>query len=133
MLRASTLASIAFLVLMTPASAFDLVVVNQANLSVIHKLYLAPAKTNQWGENKLQNQTVAKNGRFTVRDVPAGMYDLKVIDDDDDSCVIPDINIDQNKEWKLTDKVMLQCVFKGKEGSAGMEQLLGGILGRGGK
>jgi hypothetical protein len=45
---------------MMPASAFDLVVVNQANFSVIHKLYLAPAKSNQWGENKLQNQTVAK-------------------------------------------------------------------------
>jgi len=133
MLRASTLASVAFLVLMTPASAFDLVVVNQANLSVIHKLYLAPAKTNQWGENRLQSQTVAKSGRFTLRDIPAGVYDLKVIDDDDDSCVVPDINIDQNKEWKLTDKVMLQCAFKGKEGSAGLEQLLGGILGQGNK
>ena len=114
MLRASTLTSIAFLVLMTPASAFDLVVVNQANLSVIHKLYLAPAKTNQWGENRLQSQTVAKNGRFTVRDVPAGMYDLKVIDDDDDSCVFSNINIDQNKEWKLTDINMIKCVFTSK-------------------
>jgi hypothetical protein len=129
MLRASTLASVALLALITPASAFDLVVVNQANFSVIHKLYLAPAKSNQWGENKLQNQTVAKNGRFTVRDIPAGVYDLKVIDDDDDSCVVPEINIDQNKEWKLTDKVMLQCVFKDKKGSGGVEQLLKGVLG----
>lgn len=126
MLRALALTSVAILALMAPASAFDLVVVNQAHFSVIHKLYLAPAKSNQWGENKLQNQTVAKNGRFTVRDVLAGMYDLKVIDDDNDTCVVPEINIDQNKEWKLTDKIMLQCVFKGKEGS----QLLGGILGR---
>jgi hypothetical protein len=132
MLRASTLASVALLLLMAPASAFDLVVVNQADFSVIHKLYLAPAKSNQWSENKLQNQTVAKNGRFIVRDVPAGVYDLKVVDDDDDSCVVPEINIDQNKEWKLTDKVMLQCVFKSKEGS-GLEQLFRGALDRGGK
>jgi hypothetical protein len=130
----SLVASLALVVLAVPASAVDLVVVNQANFSIIHRLYLAPAKSNQWGENKLQNQTVAKNGRFTVRDIAPGVYDLKVIDDDDDSCVVPEINIDQNKEWKLTDMVMLKCVFKGKEGSASsLEQLLGGALGRGSK
>ncbi|HEY7246635.1 MAG TPA: hypothetical protein VH678_22405 [Xanthobacteraceae bacterium] len=131
MLRASILAPIALAALIAPASAFDLVVVNEANLSVIHKLYLAPAKSNQWGENKLQSQTIAEKGRFTVRDVPAGMYDLKIIDDDDDSCVVPDINIDQNKEWKVTDKTMLECASKKEDSS--LEQLLGGALGGGSK
>ena len=60
-------------------------------------------------DDKLQNQTVAKNWRFTIRDISGGVYDLKVIDDDDDACVIPNINIDQNKEWKLTDKIMMTC------------------------
>ena len=29
-------------------------------------------------------------------------------------CVVPNINIDQNKEWKLTDIVMLSCAVKPK-------------------
>ena len=115
MLRASILASVSLLTLIAPASAFDLVVVNEASFSAIHKLYLAPAKSNAWGEDKLQNQTVAENGRFTVRDIPAGVYDVKIIDDD--SCVVAEININENKELRLTDEMMLQCAFKAKERS----------------
>jgi hypothetical protein len=37
-----------------------------------------------------------------------------VIDDDNDTCVFTDINIDQTKEWKLTDTAMTGCVFKSK-------------------
>ena len=117
MLRASILPSVALLALIAPASAFDLVVVNEASFSAIHKLYLAPAKSNAWGEDKLRNQTVAENGRFTVRDIPPGVYDVKIIDNDDGSCVVAEINIDENKELRLTDEMMLQCAFKAKERS----------------
>jgi hypothetical protein len=118
MLRASILASVALLALIAPASAFDLVVVNEASFSAIHKLYLAPAKSNAWGEDKLQNQTVAENGRFTVRDIPAGVYDVKIIDEDDDgSCVVAEITINKNEELRLTDEMMLQCAFKAKDRS----------------
>jgi hypothetical protein len=113
MLRA-LIALLASIVLVGAASAFDLVIINEANFSIIHELYIAPAKSQKWSDNKLQNQTVAKKGRFTVRDIPAGVYDLKVIDDDKHSCVVQDINIDQNKEWKLTDMIMIPCVFKSR-------------------
>ena len=46
MLRLST-ASLAFAALIAPASAFDLVVVNKAETSIIHKLYIAPAKSDK--------------------------------------------------------------------------------------
>ena len=63
MLRASIM-SVAWVTLVVPASAFDLVVVNESNFSVLQKLYIAPAKTKNWSGDKLQNQTVGKNGRF---------------------------------------------------------------------
>ena len=68
-------------------------------------------------KNKLQNQTVAENGRFTVLDIPAGAYDVKIIDDDDESCIVAEININKNEELRLTDEMMLQCAFKAKERS----------------
>ena len=76
MLRASIM-SVAWVTLVVPASAFDLVVVNESNSSVLQKLYIAPAKTKNWSDDKLQNQTVSKNGRFTIHDVSKGIYDLK--------------------------------------------------------
>ena len=113
MLRAST-ALVGLLLLIGPAAAVDLVVINEANFSIIHQLYIAPAKSQNWSENKLPDQKVAKNGKFTIRDLVAGAYDLKVVDDDDDSCVFSNINMDQNKEWKLTDINMIKCVFTSK-------------------
>ena len=44
MLRASIM-SVAWVTLVVPASAFDLVVVNESKSSVLQKLYIAPAKT----------------------------------------------------------------------------------------
>jgi len=76
MLRASIM-SVAWVTLVVPASAFDLVVVNESNSSVLQKLYIAPAKTKNWSDDKLQNQAVSKNGHFTIHDVSKGIYDVK--------------------------------------------------------
>ena len=113
MMRAS-MSLLSLLVLLVPASAADLVVVNEAYFSIIHQLYIAPAKSNNWSENKLQSKKIARTERFTISNLAPGMYDLKVIDDDNDTCVFPDINVDQNKEWKLTDNAMVGCVLKSK-------------------
>ena len=80
-----------------------------SNYSVLQKLYIAPAKTKNWSDDKLQNQTVGKNGRFTIHDVSKGIYDLKETDDDNDTCVFPNISVDQNMEWKLTDAMIDNC------------------------
>jgi hypothetical protein len=89
MLRASIM-SVAWVTLVVPASAFDLVVVNESNSSVLQKLYIAPAKTKNWSDDKLQNQTVGKNGRFTIHEVSKGIYDLKETDDDSKSSAARD-------------------------------------------
>ena len=113
MMRAS-ISLLSLLMLVAPASAADLVVVNEAYFSIIHQLYIAPAKSNNWGENKLQSKKIARTERFTISNLAPGMYDLKVVDDDNDTCVFPDINISQNQEWKLTDNAMVGCVLKPK-------------------
>jgi hypothetical protein len=81
---------------------------------IIHQLYIAPAKSNNWGENKLQTRKVARTERFTISNLAPGVYDLKVVDDDNHTCVFTDISIDQTKEWQLTDNAMISCVFKSK-------------------
>ena len=49
MLRAS-IALVGLLLLIGPAAAVDLVVINEANFSIIHQLYIAPAKSQNWSE-----------------------------------------------------------------------------------
>jgi hypothetical protein len=56
MLRASIM-SVAWVTLVVLASAFDLVVVNKSNSSVLQKLYIAPAKTKNWSDAAISRNT----------------------------------------------------------------------------
>ena len=107
MLRAA-LASTVLLALIASASAVELTVVNGSKYAV-HKLYVALSKSKKWGSDQLGNHTVEPNEKFTLRNIPEGTYDFKLVDEDDDSCVASGINFDQDKEWTLTDALMENC------------------------
>jgi hypothetical protein len=103
-----SIVSLALVALIAPASAFDLLVINDSKYA-IRKLHVAPAKSKKWGDDKLQGNSIGPNGRFTVRNIPAGAYDMKVIDEDDDTCVASNINVDRDKEWAFTNSAIENC------------------------
>ena len=107
MLRA-TLAAVSILAMLTSASAVELVVVNNSE-STIHHLYVAPSKSKKWGTDQLGNHSIQPKERFTLRNVPEGTYDFKLVDEDDDSCVASGINFDRDKEWTITDELLENC------------------------
>lgn len=45
----------------------------------ICELYLSPASQEEWGVDQLAGQTIAVEGQFTLKNVPAGLYDAKAI------------------------------------------------------
>jgi hypothetical protein len=102
------LASVSLLSMIASASAVDLVVVNQSEYKV-HHLYVALSKSKKWGSDQLGNHSLLKNERFTVSNIPVGTYDLKIVDEDDDVCVVSGINFDRDKEWTLTDAAIENC------------------------
>jgi TRAP-type C4-dicarboxylate transport system substrate-binding protein len=63
-------------------SAFDLVVVNESNYSVLQKLYIAPAKTKNWSDDKLQKPDptyqFAKNYAAAIERDSAGRIKTEV-------------------------------------------------------
>jgi len=107
MLRAA-FASVSLLAMMASASAVDLTVVNQSKYT-LHQLYVAPSKSKKWGSDQLGNHSIGPNEQFTLRNVPEGTYDLKFVDEDDDSCVASAINFDRDKEWMVTNELIDNC------------------------
>jgi hypothetical protein len=107
MLRAA-LASVSLLAMMASASAVDLTVVNQSKYT-IHQLYVALSKSKKWGSDQLGNHSVGPNEQFTVRNIPEGTYDLKFVDEDDDSCVVSGIQFDHDKQWTITNEAIDNC------------------------
>ncbi|MFO7586219.1 MAG: hypothetical protein R6W69_15935 [Anaerolineales bacterium] len=49
----------------------------------ICELYLSPASQEDWGVDQLAGQTISVEGQFTLRNIPAGLYDARLIGCDD--------------------------------------------------
>jgi hypothetical protein len=105
----SSLAGLALAVAISPAMSADLAVKNNSQY-VIHKLYVSPSKSKKWGADQLGQNSVAKGQEFTVRNIPAGVYDLKIVDQDDDSCLVENVDMSSsNITWTLTDAIIETC------------------------
>lgn len=108
MLLRTVFAPVLLLATIGSASAVELTVVNNSQYAV-HKLYVALSKSKKWGTDQLGNASIMSKEKFTLRNIPEGTYDLKIVDEDDDSCVVSGINFDRDKEWTLTDAIMENC------------------------
>jgi hypothetical protein len=49
----------------------------------ICELYLSPASQEEWGVDQLAGQNIPVDGQFTLRNIPAGLYDARAIGCDD--------------------------------------------------
>jgi hypothetical protein len=99
--------------LAVPVSAASVRIVNSSAWE-IHHLYLSPSDTVNWGPDQLGDAIIASNsGDFTLTNIPADDYDIKIVDEDGDECVIEDVDIDAAHEtWSITSKDLLACQSK---------------------
>ena len=86
-------------------------VVNRSDWE-IHELYLSSIDEDKWGPDQLGTQIIAaKNGRFKLSGIPVGDYDVKLVDEDEDECVVEGVEIgaEGSEEWVITSKDLLKC------------------------
>jgi hypothetical protein len=84
-------------------------VINQSKWE-IHHLYLSPSRSNHWGEDLLGEDILEKGDQITLTDIACDHYDIKVVDEDGDECVIENESLCGDKAfWKITDKELLAC------------------------
>ena len=76
----------------------------------IHHLYLSPTDDNRWGSDQLGDHVLKSGTSFTLHSIPCDDYDIKVVDDDGDECVIQGITMcKDHTHWTLTNKELLKC------------------------
>jgi hypothetical protein len=107
------LALAAILVCAVTAPAFakkaTVKVINQSKWE-IHHLYLSSSSDEEWGPDQLSEHILTKGDAFTLTDIPCDEYDIKVVDEDGDECIIEAVDLCRdNSFWKITDKDLLEC------------------------
>ena len=75
----------------------------------IHNIFLSPTKQNSWGEDQLQDKLIETNSSFNLHGIPAGKYDVKIVDEDGDECVISAVKIAADETVDLTNEDLVGC------------------------
>ena len=90
------------------AFAFDLIVNNKSDYD-IHELYISKSKSSKWGPDQLGDEQIDAGEKYRLRDITAGTYDLKLVDEDGTECVVEEAEFDESKEWTVTSKMLERC------------------------
>lgn len=76
----------------------------------IHQLYFSPTSQREWGPDQLGDHTIENGDTFTLSGVPCGAYDVRLVDEDGDECIVEDVGLCADKDkWTITDKDLLAC------------------------
>jgi hypothetical protein len=82
-------------------------VFNYSHYRIDH-MYVSPSGYSYWGNDRLGRDVLLPNYRFDLS-VVRGWYDVKVVDQDGDSCIVPNIDFRSGESWTITDNVLLAC------------------------
>jgi len=97
--------------LATPANAKNatVTVVNQSDW-VISQFFLSSDDEDEWGPDQLGEDVIGTGDSFKLKNVPCDTYDVKLIDEDEDECIVEEVDICGGKEvWTITSKLLLSC------------------------
>lgn len=98
-----------------PEVGTSLTVINDSQ-SDIHYLYVSASNAEDWGENYLAGAVLQPGEAFSITDIPDGLYDLKVEDQEN---VIVEVSwgmdIQGEMTWVVTGMVTLEIVNESGE------------------
>ncbi len=84
-------------------------IVNKSDWTIV-ELYMSPTDDNEWGEDLLEKHVIKPGENFTLTDIPCDSWDVKLVDEDKDVCVVEDVNMcADNETWIIDSKSLLAC------------------------
>jgi hypothetical protein len=87
----------------------DVTIKNDSAWTLVN-LYMSAADENEWGPDQLGEQVIETGGSFKIHSIPCDSYDIKIVDEDGDECVIGGVDVcaDSNT-WTVSDDDLLAC------------------------
>lgn len=76
----------------------------------IHQFFLSPVDQDEWGPDQLGDFVLESGGSFELHGIPCDSYDVMVVDEDGDECVVPGVDIcRQDQGWVIDNDDLLEC------------------------
>ena len=91
------------------AKKADVQITNRSDWD-IHHFFLSAVDEEQWGPDQLGDEVIASGDSFTLTEVPCDEYDVRLVDEDGDECVVGAVDIcGQNQSWVIKSEDLLAC------------------------
>lgn len=97
---------------------------NKSSLT-IDNLYLSPAKVAEWGPDQLgdgESDTIEPDAEFTLSKITPSIYDMKIVDEDGDDCIVSSVKIAANETVTITDEILVGCEIASAEAEIEAEE-----------
>jgi hypothetical protein len=104
-------ATIALMAASIPAIAqtrHTLTVDNNSGIAIYH-VQMSSTRDRSWERDLLGSGILYDGNSFTVTDITPGYYDIKVVDQDGDACVVNSVSVFNDMEWNLTPFRLVGC------------------------
>ncbi len=76
----------------------------------IYNFYISSVDTEEWGPDQLGDDAIASGDSYVFRKIPCDAYDVKIVDEDGDECVVSAIALCAGSEsWVIEDDALLEC------------------------
>jgi hypothetical protein len=87
----------------------EFMIVNKTHYTFM-RLYLSSSARNAWGADQLGRKTIEPGNSYMLTGIACGLYDVKVVDEDNDACVVTEVPICRNHtHWEMTDDLLASC------------------------
>ena len=81
----------------------------------IHELYISPTSEEEWGSDLLGSNIVQTGQYAELTDVPCADYDVRIVDEDGDVCVVAEVALCESAAYTLDDDDLLECEAETEE------------------
>lgn len=75
--------------------------INNGTGAPIHQIFVSPIDLNQYGPDLLKGHVVRAGEAFALTGLQNGLYDMKVVDEKGQSCILTDVDYFQFLIWTV--------------------------------
>ncbi|HEV8630675.1 MAG TPA: hypothetical protein VGV61_10190 [Thermoanaerobaculia bacterium] len=95
------------------AAKANVEITNHSDWAIYH-FYLSSTDERRWGPDQLGDEVIGSGESFVLRGVPCDSYDVKLVDEHGDQCVVPAVDIcGKRQTWTITRDDLLDCERQG--------------------
>jgi hypothetical protein len=98
-----------------PGNLDSVVTIDNNTSYTLIELNLSPTTSVSWGADLLGSEVLEPGDSFQLSGVECNTYDIRVVDEDNDECILDSVDLClDNAVWKIDDADLASCAFSAR-------------------